>query len=147
MIIFPDTTGTNPATGLPWASGDTYTDAGTSYEYTLTTVTPPVWVGTGIGGSDASYLRLDATNSPLTGVLSTTSDILPTTDISADLGGTNLRWANIYTGDLHFNNEGSGGNDIDGTTGNWTLQEGNENMYFINNKSGAKFRVVMESVG
>ena len=72
---------------------------------------------------------------------------LPVTDISTDLGSAGLRWANIYTGDLHFNNEGSTGNAVDGTTGNWTLQEGDENMYFINNKSGAKFRVVMESVG
>ena len=75
------------------------------------------------------------------------TNLLPATDNTVDLGSPAQRWANIYTGDLHFSNEGSDGNDIDGTTGNWTLQEGDENMYFINNKTGAKFRVVMESVG
>ncbi len=75
------------------------------------------------------------------------TNLLPSADNAVDLGSPTQRWANVYTGDLHFSNEGSDGNDIDGTTGNWTLQEGDENMYFINNKTGAKFRVVMESVG
>ena len=74
-------------------------------------------------------------------------DILADPDNTVNLGSPTKRFANIYTGDLHFSNEGSGGNDIDGTTGNWTLQEGDENMFFINNKTGMKFRVVMEPVG
>lgn len=79
--------------------------------------------------------------------LNVATSLVPAVDNTIDLGSPSLRWANIYTGDLHFSNEGSDGNDIDGTTGNWTLQEGDDNMYFINNRTGAKFRVVMESVG
>jgi len=79
--------------------------------------------------------------------LNVATSLVPAVDNTIDLGSPALRWANIYTGDLHFSNEGSDGNDIDGTTGNWTLQEGDDNMYFINNRTGAKFRVVMESVG
>lgn len=74
-------------------------------------------------------------------------DILADPDNTVNLGSPTKRFANIYTGDLHFSNEGSGGNDVDGTTGNWTLQEGDESMFFINNKTGMKFRVVMEPVG
>ena len=72
--------------------------------------------------------------------------IVPNVDGDADLGSTTLRWANLYTQDMHFNNEGTDGNSVDGTTGDWTLQEGAENVYFINNKTGMKFRVVLEAV-
>ena len=57
------------------------------------------------------------------------------------------RWRNIYTGDLHLSNEGKEeGNEVDGTTGNWTIQEGEEHLYIINNKSGKKFRFALEEI-
>ena len=74
------------------------------------------------------------------------ADFVPRSDGNADLGSSTLRWANVYTQDMHFSNEGTEGNSIDGTTGNWTLQEGADYLYFINNKTGMKFRVVMEEV-
>jgi hypothetical protein len=73
-------------------------------------------------------------------------DFVPRSDGNANLGNASLRWSNIYTQDMHFSNEGTEGNSIDGTTGDWTLQEGAEHLYFINNKTGMKFRVVMEEV-
>lgn len=82
----------------------------------------------------------------VTGVTTVEADILPDADGSANLGSATQRFANLYTQDLHFSNEGTEGNSIDGTTGDWTLQEGNENLYFINNKTGVKFKVVMEAV-
>jgi hypothetical protein len=64
-----------------------------------------------------------------------------------DLGTSALRWANVYTNDLHLSNEGkNGGNDIDGTTGNWTIQEGAEQLYIINNKNGKKFRINLTEI-
>ena len=73
--------------------------------------------------------------------------VQPKTDGGANLGSTSpLRWANVYTQDMHFSNEGTEGNSVDGTTGDWTLQEGHDHLYFINNKTGMKFRVVMEQV-
>ena len=72
--------------------------------------------------------------------------VVPRSDGNANLGSTSLRWANVYTQDMHFSNEGTEGNSVDGTTGDWTLQEGHDHLYFINNKTGAKFRVVMEQV-
>ena len=80
------------------------------------------------------------------GSSSFTGNIEPKTDGGADLGSTTKRFANLYTQDMHFSNEGTEGNSVDGTTGDWTLQEGDENLYFINNKTGMKFRVVMEAV-
>ena len=71
--------------------------------------------------------------------------ILPHVDNGNDLGSQTKRWANIYTGDLHLSNEGSK-NDVDGTSGNWTIQEGEEHLYIINNKSGKKFKFSLEEV-
>ena len=72
----------------------------------------------------------------------------PTTIIiSFDLGSTSKVWRNLYTGDLHLSNEGkSKGNEVDGTKGNWTIQEGAEDLYILNNKSGKKFRFKLEEV-
>ena len=55
---------------------------------------------------------------------------------------------NLYTGDLHLSNEAKKeGNIVDGTKGNWTLQEGNNDIFIINNKSGEKFKIKLDKVG
>jgi hypothetical protein len=68
--------------------------------------------------------------------------LVPFASATYNLGSSGLRWANIYTNDLHLSNDGKeGGNEIDGTTGDWTIQEGRENLYIINNKNGKKFKI------
>jgi hypothetical protein len=74
------------------------------------------------------------------------SDVLPATNGTQDLGSTGKRWANVYTGDLHLSNEEKGGNDVDGTTGNWTIQEGAENLYIKNNKTGKQYKFALEEI-
>ena len=78
--------------------------------------------------------------------ISSSNNIIPTADNSYNLGSPVNRWANIYTGDLNLSNEGSSGNDIDGTTGNWTIQEGENNLYIINNKNGKKFKIMLTEI-
>ena len=73
----------------------------------------------------------------------------PYSNNSYDLGTTSMRWRNVYTQDLQLSNEAKkdeGGNDVDGTWGDWTLQEGESDVYMINNRSGKKFRIKMEEV-
>ena len=66
---------------------------------------------------------------------------------TGDLGTATYRWGNVYTNDLHLSNEGKeGGNDVDGTTGDWTIQEGEENLYIINNKNGKKFKMDLTEI-
>ena len=73
--------------------------------------------------------------------------LVPGADNSRDLGSTSLRWRNIYTTDLHLSNEGKEeGNQVDGTTGNWTIQEGEEHLYIINNKNGKKYKFALEEI-
>jgi hypothetical protein len=35
---------------------------------------------------------------------------------------------------------------VDGTTGDWTIQEGQENLYIINNKNGKKFKMDLTEI-
>ena len=71
--------------------------------------------------------------------------ILPTADATYNLGSTSLRWNNIYTTDLHLSNQGSQ-NSVDGTWGDWTLQEGENDIYMLNNRSGEKFKIKLEKI-
>jgi hypothetical protein len=71
--------------------------------------------------------------------------VLPQADNSFNLGTADRRFANLYTGDLHLCNEG-GSNDIDGTSGNWTVQEGEDSLFVINNKTGKKFKMMLQPI-
>ncbi len=72
--------------------------------------------------------------------------IIPSTTDTYDLGSTSKVWRNIYTGDLNLNNEAKGGNDIDGSTGSWTVQEGSEDLFLINRESGKKYKFKLEEI-
>ena len=71
--------------------------------------------------------------------------VTPGADNTQDLGSPAKRWANVYTGDLHLSNEGRG-NDIDGTSGAWTMQEGESDLFLINNKTGKKYKFNLTEV-
>ena len=70
---------------------------------------------------------------------------LPGADNTSDLGSSSKRWRDIYTGDLNLSNKGRT-NDVDNSWGDWTLQEGESDVFMINNRSGKKFKIKMEEV-
>ena len=69
----------------------------------------------------------------------------PGSDNTYDLGSTSLRWRNIYTNDLNLSNKGSQ-NDVDGTWGDFTIQEGESDLFLINKRSGKKFKFMLQEV-
>ncbi len=69
----------------------------------------------------------------------------PGSNNSYDLGTNASRWRNIYTNDLNLSNEG-GANDVDGTCGSYTIQEGAEDLFLINNRSGKKYKFNLTEV-
>ena len=73
------------------------------------------------------------------------SSLRPANNNNLDLGGSSNRWKTIYTMDLEQSNKGSV-NSVDGTWGDWTLQEGENDIYMINNRTGKKFKIKMEAV-
>jgi hypothetical protein len=63
-------------------------------------------------------------------------NILPDTDNSRNLGSASLRFANVFTGDLHLAND----------RGDWTVVEESDYLSLKNNKTGKTFRLLMEEV-
>ena len=71
--------------------------------------------------------------------------MFPVTDNNTDLGGTSNRFRNIYTADLHCSNKGSS-NDVDGTWGDYKIQEGESDLFLINNRNGKKYKFNLTEV-
>jgi len=81
------------------------------------------------------------------GRIQITSDghLRPVADNAYDIGSSSLRFRNIYTADLHCSNKGSS-NDVDGTWGDYTIQEGESDLFLINNRSGKKYKFNLTEV-
>ena len=81
------------------------------------------------------------------GEITTTGNIVPGANDTYDLGASGNVWRNIYTGDLHLSNKAKNeGNMVDGTKGSWTLQEGKNDIFLINNVSNEKFKLKLEKI-
>ena len=73
------------------------------------------------------------------------SALLPHSDNSYNLGSSSKRFANLYTGDIQLCNEGVT-NEVDGTWGSYTMQEGENDLFLINRRSGKKYRFNLTEV-
>jgi len=105
--------------------------------------------GTNIIDVNANLSTLGAitTGAITSEAITATGNILPGANDTYDLGASGNVWQNVYTGDLHLNNQHkTEGNIVDGTKGSWTLQEGSNDIYLINNKSNEKFRLKLEKI-
>ena len=71
--------------------------------------------------------------------------VLPGADDAQNLGSSTKRWANIYAADMHYSNEG-GENSVDGTWGSYTIQEGESDLFLLNNRNGKKYKFVLQEV-
>jgi len=80
------------------------------------------------------------------GVSTFGGNILPDGNGTRDLGATGTRWANLFTSDIDLSNEAKGGNEVDGTWGSYTIQEGENDLFLINRRTGKKFKFVLEEV-
>ena len=81
--------------------------------------------------------------------LTSAGNLLPGANDTYDLGSTSKRWANIFTADLQLSNESkkdTGGNDVDGTWGDYTIQEGENDLFLLNRRNGKKFKFMLQEV-
>ncbi len=106
------------------------------------TITTPTITGTSTFTGNVGVTG----NISVTGLSTFTGNVLPSANTTYDLGSASARWNNIYTGDLHLSNENREGNLVDGTKCNWTLQEGQNDLYLINNITGKKYRFAIEEI-
>ena len=75
----------------------------------------------------------------------TNGTIRPGTTNVSSLGTSSLRWSDVYTNDLHLSNQGST-NSIDNTWGDFTIQEGESDLFLINNRNGKKYKFNLTEV-
>lgn len=87
-------------------------------------------------------IRIQATTSGAT----ITGNLLPEANGTRDLGATGTRWANLYTSDIDLSNEAKGGNEVDGTWGSYTIQEGENDLFLINRRNGKKYKFVLQEI-
>jgi hypothetical protein len=78
---------------------------------------------------------LIAAGATLTGTLSG-RNINPSANNTYDLGTTALRWRNIYTNDLSLSNG----------IGDYTIVEGEDDLFLYNNRSGKVFKFLIQEV-
>ena len=103
---------------------------------------PGLWAETGYG----LYFYSNG-SANIRAYFDTSGHLLPGANNTYNLGSASLGWANVYTNDLHLSNMNKPeGNDIDGTNGTWTIQEGAENLYIINNNNGKKYKISLEEI-
>jgi hypothetical protein len=71
----------------------------------------------------------------------------PAQDNQLDLGRYDKGWKNVYTNDLQLSNMNSeDGNEVDGTKGKWTIQEGEEELFIINRLTGKKYAFMLREI-
>ena len=64
--------------------------------------------------------------------------------IKAD--GSTIVVQDFKTGDLHLDNTHRDCNSVDGTSGSWTFEEGEENLFLLNNITGKKYKINLTEV-
>ena len=117
---------------------------------------------TGVSASDGIQIGYDGTNTavfknnePTDLVfyagsqnfrITSSGHVLPATNNTQDLGSTAKGWRNVYMNDLNLSNMNGDTNDVDGTQGSWTIQEGKDDLYIINRLNGKKFKIKMEEI-
>ena len=70
---------------------------------------------------------------------------IPGADNASNLGSSTKRWKNIYAADMHYSNEGDK-NSVDGTWGSYTIQEGENDLFLLNNRNGKKYKFNLTEV-
>ena len=72
-------------------------------------------------------------------------NLVPNSNNTFNLGSPTVRWAEVYTNDLNLSNEGSK-NDVDGTWGSYTIQEGEDSLFLLNKRNGKKYKFDLTEV-
>jgi hypothetical protein len=97
-----------------------------------------------IASPQAGYIRFDTTRKEIRvydgtsweGATEFVGDIIPSIDNTYNLGSPAKRWANVYTGDLHLEND----------RGSWTMIEEETYLSLRNNRTGKTYKLQMEEV-
>ena len=139
------TAGTHYVTFSDSATGNE--DLRTDSTFTYNPGTDTLTVGTFNGNSTG----LTGDPSISVGDITLKGNILPDANATRNIGEVgntfqNIHCVNMFAGDCHFSNKRKGGNDIDGSWGDWTMQEGEETLFLLNNRNGKKYKMNLTEV-
>lgn len=101
------------------------------------------------GGSDTTFLTIDGSEAGTATFNSGAvfgGSVLPASDDAIDLGSSSKQWRDIYTGDINLNNTKTRDNEVDGTRGSWTIQEGENDLFILNRLNGKKYKFKLEEI-
>jgi len=97
-------------------------------------------VNTAFAATNAAFAKANSalpnTTVTLAGNLTTVGNVIPVTSNTYDLGTSSLRWKNIYTNDLNLSNG----------IGDYTVVEGEDDLFLYNNRSGKVFKFALIEV-
>ena len=103
--------------------------------------------------STASFGQVIAGDKAILKDVDLSGNLIPTADVSTDLGSATKRFANLFVGDLLLSNKTrinpdteKVGNSIDGTWGDYQLQEGKDDLFIENKRTGKTFRFVLQEI-
>ena len=138
--IYNNTTGAFTVTfKTSSGSGVTFTTDNKGYKILYSDGTNIIDISTDLGDVGLGIVTSEG--------ITATGNIIPGANDTYDLGSASNVWRNVYTGDLHLSNQAKNeGNIVDGTKGNWTLQEGKNDIFMINNISGEKFKIKLDKI-
>ena len=79
------------------------------------------------------------------GLIKVHVNVEPEADNTRALGSSSKRFTTLHsaalnTGDINMSNLNDSGNEVDGSVGSWTLQEGADDLFIINRVSGKKYK-------
>ncbi|ULF49680.1 hypothetical protein PSCSP1f_00025 [Prochlorococcus phage P-SCSP1f] len=137
------TSGGVTVSGSVTATGHLFVGANTHYLYFTSTAGYSPRIGNADGGTGVNMTF--HTNNTMRMMLQNDGHLRPASNNTYDLGTSSDRWRNVYTNDLNLSNEG-GANDVDGTWGSYTIQEGAEDLFLINKRSGKKYKFNLTEV-
>jgi hypothetical protein len=120
-------------------TGATWTATNKGYKILYSDGTNIVDISTDLGDINVGIVTSEG--------ITATGNIVPGANDTYDLGASGNVWRNLYTGDLHLSNKAkTEGNIVDGTKGSWTLQEGENDIFMINNISREKFKINLSKI-
>jgi len=95
-----------------------------------------------VGGSNGIIFREGGNDRA---IIDPSGHLIPGANNTYRLGSPTVRWQDVYTNDLNLSNEG-GSNKVDNTWGDYTIQEGADDLFIINNRNGKMFKFMLQEV-
>ena len=93
------------------------------------------------GSTNLKFFTNDSTRWNIDG----NGHFIPDSNNNFDIGSSSARVRDLYTGDLNLSNEGRT-NEVDNTWGDYSIQEGENDLFLINRRNGKKYKFLLQEV-